>query len=234
VRRLERLVAMALFLSARRRLRAESIARHFAISLRTVYRDVRALQEAGFPVEGTAGDGYRVAQESFLRPLSLTPAEAEALALAARTSATVVDEPSQAELARAMAKLEAGLEASARRRLRAVHGEVRVPAFARREVGPMAAVLASLRDRTVAAVTYRDASGAATARHLEPLGVIFLGEGWLLIAYCRLRRAPRAFRLERVAAWTATDVRFEPRPGLSFAEIVDRERAAYEARRARA
>src|SRR5262249_41388197 len=84
VKRLERLLGMALLLSARRRLRAEELARRFEVSLRTVYRDVRALQNAGFPVAGTAGDGYLLPAGSQLRPLALDPAEAEALALGAR------------------------------------------------------------------------------------------------------------------------------------------------------
>jgi predicted DNA-binding transcriptional regulator YafY len=231
VPRLERLVAMALFLSARRRLRAEAIAQHFAISLRTVYRDVRSLQEAGFPVEGTAGDGYRIAQAGFLRPLALSAVEAEALALAARASATRIDGPSRDALARAMAKLETSLDAAARARVQRTLARVTVARGAQREVGPMAAVLDAVRAATVATLRYRDGAGTPTARAVEPLGVVFLGEAWLLIAYCRLRAAPRAFRLERIAAWAATDEHFAPRPGLSFAEIVERERAVFEARR---
>src|SRR3569833_1517801 len=84
MRRLERLVAMALYLGARRRVLARDVADRFDISLRTVYRDVAALIEAGFPVEGTAGDGYRIAQTAFQRPLALTADAAEVLAVDAR------------------------------------------------------------------------------------------------------------------------------------------------------
>jgi biotin operon repressor len=84
MRRLERLVAIALFFGARRRVLARDVAEKFGVSLRTVYRDVRALVEAGFPVDGTPGDGYRLPQASCLRPLALTGDEAEVLTIAAR------------------------------------------------------------------------------------------------------------------------------------------------------
>jgi predicted DNA-binding transcriptional regulator YafY len=81
--RLDRLLAIALHLGSRRRLVARELANRFGVSLRTIYRDVSALVAAGFPVEGTAGDGYRLVQDGYLRPLALAPDEAEAIALAA-------------------------------------------------------------------------------------------------------------------------------------------------------
>ncbi|HEY0253812.1 MAG TPA: HTH domain-containing protein, partial [Kofleriaceae bacterium] len=84
MKRLDRIVAIALFLGTRRRVLAREVADQFGVSLRTVYRDMSALVEAGYPVEGNAGDGYRLRQESYLRPLALTGDEAEALAIAAR------------------------------------------------------------------------------------------------------------------------------------------------------
>ncbi|MBK8478468.1 MAG: HTH domain-containing protein [Opitutaceae bacterium] len=50
--RTDRLVAMVLYLQGRRVVRAEDISAHFEVSLRTVYRDVAALGEAGVPISG--------------------------------------------------------------------------------------------------------------------------------------------------------------------------------------
>jgi predicted DNA-binding transcriptional regulator YafY len=55
---------------------ARDIAARFEVSLRTVYRDLRTITATGFTIEGTAGDGYRLTQDSYLRPLALAPDEA--------------------------------------------------------------------------------------------------------------------------------------------------------------
>ncbi len=59
---------------------------------------------------------------------------------------------------------------------------------------------------------YADAAGAVTAREVEPLAFLGGPEHWYLAAWCRLRRAPRGFRLDRVRAATALDERAPHRP----------------------
>src|SRR5689334_9631452 len=127
MRRLERLLGTALLLSARRRLKAEDLAQRFRVSLRTVYRDMRSLQEAGFPVTGAAGDGYLLPPGSQLRPLSLEPSEAEALVMGARLLDTHADEDLRSRLHAAVAKLEAALAPAAVRRLRDHESTVLMP-----------------------------------------------------------------------------------------------------------
>lgn len=101
MKRLERLGSIALVFAARRRLRAAELAEEFSVSERTVYRDVRALQRAGFPIEGSAGDGYRVAAGAYLRPLALGEAEAAALIVAAELLSASADPPLRDRLASA-------------------------------------------------------------------------------------------------------------------------------------
>src|SRR6187399_1129073 len=131
MRRLERLLAIALFLGARRRVRASDLASRFGVSLRTVYRDMQALVEAGFPLEGNAGDGYRLLQEAFLRPLALDDEEAEALSVAAQALKATVVGPMRAALASATTKLHAALGATARRRIAELEARIAIPDFAR-------------------------------------------------------------------------------------------------------
>ena len=109
MKRLTRLVSMALLLSARRRLTAEDLAAHFDVSLRTIYRDVASLEEAGFPIVGTAGDGYTLPATAQARPLAFDPDEAEALVLAARVLERGADYDLGGPLRSALAKLEATL-----------------------------------------------------------------------------------------------------------------------------
>ena len=56
--RIDRLFGLVTLLQAQRYVPAERLAAHFGISLRTVYRDLRALGEQGMPVSFEAGRGY--------------------------------------------------------------------------------------------------------------------------------------------------------------------------------
>jgi predicted DNA-binding transcriptional regulator YafY len=221
--RLERLLAIALFLGARRRVRASDVSQRFGVSLRTVYRDMRALGEAGFPVEGNAGDGYRLSQDSYLRPLALDEDEAEALSVAAQGLAASVDGRMRGALARANAKLQAALHPASRRRIAQLEARIAVPDFVR-ATAPNAAMLEAIRERHTAAIRYLDQrSGKRTRRTIEPVGLVCRGDAWWLVGWCQLRKDARAFRVDGISEWK-TGGAFTVRDGFSFEEIVRRDR----------
>ena len=70
--RIDRLVATVLLLQSRRLIRAQDIAEHFGISVRTVYRDLLALQEAGVPLAAETGEGYSLVDGYHLPPVMFT------------------------------------------------------------------------------------------------------------------------------------------------------------------
>lgn len=216
-------MTIALLLVARRRVLAREVATQFGLSLRSAYRDVQALKVAGFPIEGTAGDGYRATQQGFLRPLALTPAEAEALAIAAYSLAgRALD--LRDTLARATTKLEAALDPAGQRRLRELARRVVTPSYAAAATAATQEILSSLRERTVARIIYRDTrTGKQTSRAIEPLGLVCLGDAWWVVGYCRLRRGARIFRADHLEDWRGSNETFEPRPGQSIAEIIARD-----------
>ncbi|MGD0680073.1 MAG: WYL domain-containing protein [Polyangiaceae bacterium] len=223
MRRLERLVAIALFLGARRRVRASDVADRFGVSLRTVYRDMQALGEGGLPVEGNAGDGYRLTQESFLRPLALDEDEAEALAIAAQALTASGEGRMREALATATAKLLAALRPAARRRIVQLEARIAVPSFVR-STAPSAAMIEAVRERHAASIRYLDPrNGRQTRRTIEPVGLVCRGDAWWLVAWCRTRADARAFRVDGISEWKDAG-RFVPRDGASFDEIVRRDR----------
>jgi predicted DNA-binding transcriptional regulator YafY len=215
---------MALLLSARRRLTAEELAAHFAISLRTVYRDIAALEEAGFPVVGTAGDGYVLPAGAAARPLAFDEEEAEALVLAARILERSATDGISTTLQAAVAKLEATLSPEAVRRLRDSRRTVIVPEQAQTPVGPLGILIDAVHHRRVVHLRYDGVGrGEQTERDVEPLGLVRLGNRWLMSAYCRLREDLRTFRSDLIRAASATGETFLERPGMTLEDIVFRE-----------
>ena len=67
---------MVMFLQGRRLVKADDLASHFEVNVRTIYRDVSALSEAGVPVVGEAGVGYSLVKGYHLPPVMFTAEEA--------------------------------------------------------------------------------------------------------------------------------------------------------------
>ncbi len=76
--RIDRLTAILIQLQSKKIVKAEEIANRFEISLRTVYRDVKALMEAGVPIGSEAGTGYFIVDGYHLPPVMFSQDEASA------------------------------------------------------------------------------------------------------------------------------------------------------------
>jgi predicted DNA-binding transcriptional regulator YafY len=207
VNRTDRLYALVEELRSRapRLMRAAELAARFEVTTRTVERDLLALQEAGVPIwaQPGPGGGYSLNVDATLPPLNLTPAEAAAIATAlAATRALPFAEAGRS----ALTKL-AGVMASAPKdtasklvsHLRVVQGPGGGPADL-----VSSAIQQALIESVAIELTYRDAEDRETLRIVEPAGVVGTHKGWYLVAWCRLRQASRAFRLDRITQASLT------------------------------
>lgn len=201
---------------------ASALARRFEVSVRTIERDLAALQQSGVPIHAEPGrsGGYVLDRERTLPPLTITPAEATALAVGLHALA---GSPFAADARSALHKVLAVMPERERRAADELTGRVRllVPAARpERPAGPVvpAALREALTAGRVLRLEYADAAGRVTARDVEPLGFLGGTEHWYLAGWCRLRDAPRGFRLDRVRAATALDER-APRRAVDLAAL---------------
>ena len=95
----------------------EKIADKFSISIRTVYRDIKALGELGIPVSFEASRGYFVVQGYFLPPVSFSTEEANALLLSESLVKGFADKSIQTHHASALHKIKAVLRSSQKEKL---------------------------------------------------------------------------------------------------------------------
>ena len=198
--RTDRLVGILLKLQARGELRAEDLARRFEVSVRTVYRDVQALSETGVPIVATPGKGYRLMEGYFLPPLTFTADEAALLMFGGELVRGRVDADLRRTTDDALSKLAGVLPPERRDVVDRWRREILFPSL-----GPahgesqLAQVRSAIRDRRVVRLLYHAyRRPGPEPRVVEPVKLICLGEVWYLAAYCRLRQAPRIFRLDRV------------------------------------
>jgi len=211
MRRADRLLDLVARLKARPLVRADDLAGAMDVSVRTVYRDLAALQAQGLPIEGQAGVGYMLRGAIDLPPLTFTHDQLEALALGLAYVEQVGD-TALADAARdARAKVDAAwagqpTAAPSNRRLRArQRPQHRAPACAE-------AVRSALRQRRLIAFSYRDAKQRLTFRRVRPVALTAYFDGWMLIAWCPQRGDFRHFRLDRMMDVSATKTSFPDEP----------------------
>src|SRR5579863_6723413 len=110
--RTDRLTAILIQLQSQRVVKAQDIAERFGISLRTVYRDVRTLEEGGIPIIGEAGIGYSIMDGYRLPPVMFTKEEATAFLTAEKLIEKLTDESTEESYKSAMYKIKAVLRAT--------------------------------------------------------------------------------------------------------------------------
>ena len=186
--RASRLVSILLLLQSRRKLTAQELADTLEVSVRTVYRDIESLSEAGVPVYGDAGPdgGYRLLGGYRTRLNGLTAAEAEALALAGMPRAAA-ELGLGTVLASAQLKLQAALPAELRERTAAISERFLLDAPGWYHDGDtpahLAAVAGAVWDQHRIEVRYRRwRAPTDVTRTLEPYGIVLKAGKWYMVA----------------------------------------------------
>jgi predicted DNA-binding transcriptional regulator YafY len=207
--RTDRLVGILLELQARGTLRAEDLAAHFEVSVRTMYRDLEALAESGVPLVATPGTGYRLMAGYFLPPLHFTAAEAALLVLGSELVRQRVDAELQAAAETALHKLSSVLPADRRDAVARWRRELLFVPPRRASDARLARLRTAITERRVVRLEYHAfRRPAPETREVEPFSLVYLNERWQLAAYCRLRQGPRLFRLDRIDSFTVRGERF--------------------------
>lgn len=227
-------------LQGRRLVRAEDMAAHFEVSVRTIYRDIAALGEAGVPITGEAGVGYSLVRSYHLPPVMLTADEAAALFVGAEMVRRFTDASLSEPMNSAIDKLRAVLPRDRQEHVeRLARQTVVMGRMGTVTPDPSAqpwllAVQRGVAQRRVLRLRYRGAGKAEeTQRVVEPLGVVFYGGAWYLVAWCRLRSDIRHFRTDRVQQLEMLAETFPTRQDFSLAEHLKEQMARHDTLAAR-
>lgn len=211
-------MGILLQLQTRRVVRGQVLAERFGVSLRTIYRDLRTLEEAGVPLYGEAGVGFSLAEGYSLPPVMFTRDEATALLTGEKLAARLTDEQTAAHSRAAMDKLRAVLRRPDRDYLESLASRIQVLRLRTQPAAPAAdnpthqRLLTAVATQRVVRLRYRAGQAdACTERDVEPIGC-YLQQHWHLVAYCRLRQDFRDFRFDRIEHLELRDEPFAPRP----------------------
>ena len=226
--RIDRLQAILIQLQSKRVVTAQEMADRFEVSLRTIYRDIRALEEGGVPIGAEAGIGYYLSEGYHLPPIMFTREEASALLMSGKIFEKHVDQNQRTHFADALYKVKAVLDMDKREELDDLESKIIVDPFGVLFQDQSANLMVSkiqaiLPQRKLAKILYHASySGESTERVVEPIGLCYYANQWHLIAYCQLREAYRDFRTDRIEKLEVVPGRFSKMDHISLQKYLDK------------
>ena len=196
--RIDRLLALILYLQSRRTCTAEAMAEHFGLSVRTIYRDIAALGEAGVPILAEAGIGYSLMKGYLLPPVNFSEQEAYALSTGVMLAQRMTTHSYNEKVQSALDKIKAVLPNEAKHRLELLAKGMATPQTEHPQQADLSVLQQAIARQQLLTFDYQNASQTHSQREVEAAGLVFYLGRWHLIAWCRLRQDFRDFRTDRI------------------------------------
>lgn len=198
--RIDRLFGILLLLQTRKYTNADRIADQYQISIRTVYRDIRALCEQGIPISFEPSKGYFIVQGYFLPPISFNSDEANALLIMEKLVAGFTDQSITTHYNTALNKVKAVLKHSQKETLEFLNDNIKLqlPESIKNEFEYLSVLQQVISARHIIEIDYSNFNQESSKREVEPIGLVFYAFNWHLIAWCHLRQEYRDFRVSRI------------------------------------
>lgn len=202
VSRAARLLEVLIRLSAKPRFTVQELADEFAVSRRTMLRDLHELSAMGVPLAATPGPGggYALVRSGRILPLALTGDEAIGVVLSYEAFLQYAQSPFAAQSLSAVTKLRAALPPDIVRDLDRIRRYVVIAGAARRYEAPLLPdLLGAALDSARLRVVYDSRSGVSE-RVIAPFGLYAADGFWYCACYDDRRRGLLALRADRIAA----------------------------------
>ncbi len=209
--KIERLLAITVLLLNRRRVAARELAEKFEVSVRTIYRDIQALNGAGIPVisyQGYEGglcipDNYKLSRQllTFDDMVSI-------LTTLKGVNRTLNNDDIDRVIEKIVALIPDDKEALYRKHSDSFIIDISGWSMGGRHVQTMQFIHAAVSRSVLIVFDYTSADGEESRRTVEPHTLIYKGFNWYLLAFCRLRDDFRLFRLSRIRNYRDESERF--------------------------
>jgi predicted DNA-binding transcriptional regulator YafY len=222
-KRLSRLTAILTQLQTKRLLTAPELAKRFSVSIRTIYRDIKALEHAGIPVFTEEGKGYRLMEGYQIPPVMFTESQANALILAEQLVLKNKDTSFIKDYLEAIDKIKAVLGNKVKDKVNLLAERTRFTQNFNNERNSnnLSGLQFALTNFYVTRIEYSNEANQVSNRLIEPFALLSTQENWLLVAWCRLRNEFRYFRLDRIKKLEMLTEQFNPHR-LTLQEFFDK------------
>jgi predicted DNA-binding transcriptional regulator YafY len=220
--RIDRLFNILTYLQSKKYVPAEKIADKFNISVRTVYRDVKALCESGIPVSFEPSKGYFIVQGYFLPPVSFSSEEANALLLTESLVYGFTDKSIQHHYSSALNKIKSVLKGPQKEKLEILNKNIKLhnPECMALNFEYLSILQTAISNSTILEIDYKNKKEEVSNRRTEPIGLVFYAFTWHLIAWCHMRADYRDFKVARILRLRNTDTTFTKTDHISLEDYI--------------
>lgn len=212
LKRVSRLTAIVTQLQTKRLLTATELAEKFSVSVRTIYRDMQALEDAGIPIYVEEGKGYKIVENYRLAPVMFTEREANALIVAEQLVLNNKDSSLITDYSAAIDKIKSVLNKTTQDKANLLSERTQFNQIRNieRTSSNLSALQLALTNFFLTKIDYTNEANKTTSRIIEPFALLNTRDNWLLVAWCRLRKEFRYFRLDRIGALELLPETFNP------------------------
>lgn len=225
--RIDRLTAMIIFLQGHKQVTVEEIVERYDISERTVYRDLKALQEAGVPIGSEPNNGYFIVKGYHLPPVMFSKEEAAALLTGERLMQQWQGSTLSDSYQSSLDKIRAVLSGQEKEYLDVLDQHIKTFPYMEKLNSPQDRQIfnflqESIFKREVITIDYYSPyQDKITQRNIESLGLLLRGARWYLAAWCRLRANYRMFRVDRIKNHSSTGIILSEPPPHTLKDFYD-------------
>ena len=198
---LARLISILTLLKSKRLLTATELSDRYDVSIRTIYRDIRKLEEAGIPVTTIEGRGYSLMEGYTVAPVQFTEKEANAIITAQHLVNKTQDSSFAKNFNDALIKIKSVFRTSIQEKSELLESKIYVFEPQQEDISSTALseIQLAITNFNYIEINYRKADDPnITFRKIEPYTLISTNQKWILIAWCYLRDSYRAFRIDRI------------------------------------
>lgn len=201
--KLERMLAITLLLLNQGKMHPRALAEHFHVSIRTIYRDIDIMEQAGIPLifkKGASG-GYELQAQYRRAHLYMSIDQLHTLIHALRSVRPAIDVKYVGRFMEKVKELIHIPEVDELNPWNSTHPDFRTMNQLRQ---------ATLQHHLVQ-MRYTDAQGVVTIRTIEPMALVINGYEWYMRGFCRFRQGHRIFVIARIEEISILDEKFSPR-----------------------
>ncbi|WP_210150625.1 helix-turn-helix transcriptional regulator [Chryseobacterium scophthalmum] len=208
LKKIDRVTAILTQLQSKPIVRAQDLAKKFDVSIRTIYRDVKTLENAGIPIIGEAGNGYSLMDGYKLPPVMFTKQEVLSFITAEKLMQKFSHQSLGNHYQTAMEKLRSVLKHSDKNLIQNIENQIDIynynPKTEDTIKNIIPTILESIAEKHQILIEYKTVDDKISTRTIEVVGVFFEFHYWYIIAYCTLRNDYRQFRIDRILSIVKT------------------------------